>query len=321
MRRQPPPTIPPAEIWAEQEIPVEIISAEDMENIFAEFSIETDSSKLDGMNIAVDLDDTLLFGSFTVSNLWSLGSGYGDKNIVDGYAYAKMRKSLRGRYNALLGRPGYDQICRRTNPYMEYPRVVVALNTPLVSALNWAKTRGANLALVTASARQRADYLTRRLPILNDLFGNRVMAAEDIAARLLDVDLEVGLNTNETTWTKSFRIHANRPNSLAAKSPWLVSPLFDGQSFDMLLDDSNVTYEAFQKSGLESCLFRIHHHDLDREKLWMQAVQFGAGVCLSECKLGGAGGFPEFHDTLIEDVLYWPLLHKDDQLDWGADHG
>jgi phosphoserine phosphatase len=302
---------------ATQEIPIEIISPDRIEAIFVDLNIEIDPAKLAGKNIAVDLDDTLLFGSITISNLWSMGAGYADKTIVDGYAYARMKKSLRGHYNAWRGRPKYDQACRQANPFLANPRVVVVLNMPLVSVLNWMKTCGANLSLVTASARHRMDNLKNRLPILEQLFEGRVMAAEDIAERLLSIETGMGPNVNETTWNRSAKMHAHRPNSLAAKSPWLVSSLYDGQSFDMLLDDSNVTHQLFQQSGLENCLFRIHHHDLDRRKLWIQALQFGAGLSPDEPLPASASNFPEFQDTLIEDPLYWPLLHKDDQLDWG----
>lgn len=321
MRLEPTPIVPPSEAMATQEVPVKIVALERIEAIFADLAIKIDPSKLDGMNIAVDLDDTLLFGSITISNLWSQGSGYADKNIVDGYAYAKMKKSVRGHYNAWRGRPKYDQVCRQANPYMANPRVVVALNMPLLSMLNWAKTRGATLSLVTASARQRVDYLKRRLPILNDLFDDRVMAAEDIAGRLLSIESGIGPNAKEKIWARSANMHMNRPNSLAAKSPWLVSPLFDGQSFDMLLDDSSVTYELFKETRLENSLYRIHHHNLDPQKLWSQAIQFGASLRPGESLPASASDFPECQPTLIEDPLYWPLLHKVDQLDWGADHG
>ena len=321
LRLQPPPVVPPSDVLATQEIPIEIVPPDQIEALFVDLGIKIDPAKLDGLNLAVDLDDTLLFGSITIPNLWAVGGGYADKNIVDGHAYARIKKSLRGRYNAWRGRPKFDQACRRTNPYVANPRVVVALNMPLVSVLNWMNARGANLSLVTASARQRVDNLKNRLPVLKQLFGRRVMTAEDIAERLLSINTGIGPSQSEMTWSRSVKMHAYRPNSLAAKSPWLVSPLFDGQAFDMLLDDSKVTHEIFKQSGLESSLFRIHHHNLDRQKLWIQAVQMCASCSLSEPLTLSATDFPEFHDTLIEDPLYWPLLHSNDQLDWGDDHG
>lgn len=268
--------------------------------------------------LAVDLDDTLIHGSQTCPGLWDLGRGYSDPAIAPGYRYADMRISLRGRTHLMRGRPRYDAVDRSAHPFMSAPRVIVSPSLPMLSALAWLKERGAILALATASARQRVEWLFDRLPVLQELFGSRVMAAEDLACRTIAA-AEGPDDCDTDLWKMSQAVHDARPFSLAAKTPWALAPMFDGEPYDLLIDDSAVTTKLLTDHGLEDRLHQVPGDAFAPAQAW--EVVTGLLARLTGQAPAPTGDFPTTEVLRMEDPLYLPLMHRHDQFEWKAEHG
>ena len=126
---------------------------------------------------------------------------------------------------------------------------------------------------------------------------------------------------SKETLEASIRAHRMRPRSLAMKTPLLFERLFGVSGYDLLVDDSDTTAKYFQAAGLMDCLLHIEGGypntgygfeiiDAIKEKLENPKNN------LTRLKYSGK------HDDLIENIpliriedpLYYPLLHKSDQL-------
>lgn len=266
-------------------------------------------ARVDTLRLAVDLDDTLLHNSYTCPSLWDLGGYYG-ADILPGYRYGRLSRSAIGWLRALRKRPAYDQISRSRHPFMESPRVIVAPNLPVLQMLQVLKYHGATLVLATASARARVDLLFARLPILGDLFGGAVFAAEDLAWRALEV--EKGPQS-DPLWEISAPVHHARPRSLMTKTPWTLAPAFDGAGYDILIDDSRITAQLFTDHGLADRLLAVDPHALTPQAAWCTVSD-----CLARLSGRPPPPLPKdlAEDTPVlrfEDPLYWPYMHIKDR--------
>lgn len=313
-RQQPLPESPPDELLDESDAGLTLVPEADVALWFNHMGVCVDSSIVAGKRLVFDLDDTLLFGSHTTAELWNLAGGYQDPAILPGYQYKVMRTGVRGWYNGLRGRPRYDRADRKSYPFLNSPRLVAMPNVPFLSTLVWLKSLGANPVLVTASARRRVSYFFAKFPIFRSIFGDAVYAAEDILRRHLSLDHGSEDADSIVHWKNSATLHAKRPNSLAAKSPWLVSPLFDDREFDLLIDDSHMTLRLFQQSDLSHKLFHFQPHSIAPNGLWSETLRFmemGFGLKGSGQSCDSA---PTYRELVCEDPLYWPLLHIRDQI-------
>lgn len=273
------------------------------------------SSKARDLKVAVDLDDTLLHNSHTCPALWDYG-GYHATDIKPGYVYDEMRSSAIGRLRMLRGRARYNTIDLNNHAYMAAPRVIVSPNFALISLLGALHAAGTQLTLATASARLRVDLLFDRLPFMRDIFGTSVFCAEDLAARSRDAAQD--RIPESSIWAKSAQAHALRENSLFAKTPWALSPGFDGQPYDFLIDDSVATAELFKNCGLANKLIKIQGNATGPEETNNTAI-----FCAQHL-LGTDSPRPPLSQVPIlrfEDPLYWPLLHIRDQFKLDAPNG
>ncbi|WP_299938771.1 hypothetical protein [uncultured Pelagimonas sp.] len=297
--RNPEMVAPPADLLVRSKL------EQGLDPIFTGSSL---AGSVSGVRLAVDLDDTILHNSHTCPDLWALG-GYQGRDISPGYKYDDMRGDVRGLLRRLRGRARYDTIRKQSHPYMHNPRVIVAPNRPLLSLLWALKERGAHLVLATASARVRVAYLFERLPILADLFEDAVFCAEDLAARAIEA-----AHTNQPDseiWAMSEGAHAARPFSLMAKTPWALSPGFDGAAYDFLIDDSTLTARLFADQGLGDRLIAISGNAVGA-RAWDTVA-----TCLQ--RLVGENRFnaPQDDPAILrfEDPLYWPYMHINDQFE------
>jgi len=274
------------------------------------------------LRVAVDLDDTILHGSETCRNLWDIGEGYKDPAIASGYRYSDLKVSWRGRTHLLRGRPRYDAVDRVAHPWFTAPRVVVAPNVPLLSVLQYMKGRGVRLALATTSARQRVEYLFVRLPVLKELFGKVVFAAEDLAARA--VEAAEGPEATPV-WEMSAAVHVARPFSLATKTPWALAPAFGDEPYDLLLDDSELTTDLLRCHGLGGRLLKVDGQAFHPEKAWGTAADFLARIAgrtlSAEERAAAVRLAPPVEVLRFEDPLYLPLMHVTDQFRLGGAYG
>lgn len=265
--------------------------------------------------VCVDLDDTCLHNSVTTKSLWDVG-GYYDPAIQPGFDYVQMKRDARGVLRMLRRRPAYDQRDKARYPFLKGPRVVSAPSLPMLHMLSWLKRNGTQLALVTACARERLAVLLTRLPILTELFGDAVYCAEDIVERSRAFRADA---PDPALWSGSIAVHRAAPGSLIAKTPWLVSPLFDGRPYEMLIDDSPETGRLFEAHGLGAHLIEIDGEAVRPAAAW---------ACVRHCvaRMIGAQApdtVPEIPASILaatpvirfEDPLYYPLLHITSQFE------
>ena len=212
-------------------ISVPVIPEDALETSISSLDLSEDSLGEKGFNLAVDLDDTLLFGSQTCPEIWELGKGYRDPDIRNGFLYQEIPQTFKGRIARRFGRPEYHCVDASAHESLKAPRVIVAPNLPLLSVLIWLKKKGAKIGLATASAQERVDYLFQRLPIFADLFGNRVMSAQDLARRSVEAVNDPDL-ANLPHYSASKAVHTARPFSIMTKTPWALSPIFDDAPYD-----------------------------------------------------------------------------------------
>ncbi len=273
-------------------------------------------ASLEGRWLAVDLDDTLLMGSFTAGEAWGpMGQAAPglrkDRLTTDWLASAK--QLARGRSERVA--------CRKRHPFLKQPQVEVAFRPGMIDGLRGFKKRGLGLVMVTASARRRVDYLRMRFPVLDELFSGtkgRIVVAEDMVHAALAAERE------KIDHEPSASAHAIRPRSLAVKTPWAVSYVAGIPHYDLLVDDSEVTARVFQQAGLADRLLWIEgkHPWSDYGRVVLEAVQ--ARLSSHEITNGDARSLacpPEAMkqpsdvpiSPKVEDPLYFPLLHYRDQ--------
>lgn len=206
---------------------------------------------LTGRWLAVDLDDTLLMGSFTAGHAWNfynpiMGAFKKELLSMDWLATTK---------NVFRGKPARVP-CHRAHPFLSHPAVTVAFRPGMVEGLVALKKAGLGLILVTASSMRRVEYLLQRFPILRELFGSprgKIVAAEGLVPALI----EASDHPSRIDHGPSALAHSLRPRSLAIKTPWAVSRGTSLPYYDLLVDDSPITSDVFQSAGLQNWLLTV----------------------------------------------------------------
>lgn len=267
--------------------------------------------ELTGKTVVFDLDETILMNSFISPEIWDLGNGYEDKTIYPAFHYSQLQPTLKGRLQKLLGRTDYDTRDRQRYPFLQQPRHIVMARPGILHGLSWLKQQGVQLILATASARQRMNYLVQKLPILVEIFAERIVTANEIAYFYHQLSQDFPLAPTEQV------IFARRSQSLAAKVPGIFKYFHQIDSYDLLVDDSATTKKLFADTILADKLLTI---DSD------QAVSsYGLGIILQTITnlLNKSSPIPKYDlktETLnqfnirIEDPYYWCLCHLNDQI-------
>ena len=280
---------------------------------------------INSRTIIFDLDDTLLNSSLTCQGEWDE-----DRGVSLNYTsinFSKMKRSPRGWLNFLQGKPKRLQYDSRTYSFLSNPEVHVQFRPGILSCLEQLKSFGNNLYLITASARPRVEFILERFPAFREIFGENIACAEDVAEQVLMIDVESDdcikskSKLSDETFSNSLKAHRLRPRSLAIKTPLLFERLFDHSKYDLLVDDSAVTAKYFRESGLINFLLYIEPgkpnsgygmeiFDAIYEKL------SGKSDHLTQLKYSGTYDHILESITMmrLEDPLYFPYLHKSDQL-------
>ncbi len=272
------------------------------------------------LKVVIDLDETLLLNSYRCPKIWEIGEGYEDRKIYPAYGYSQMKKPLRGRLQRMFGRTHYDTADKTAYPFLQNPRHIVLFRPGMLSGLAWLAQKGVELILVTASARQRVDYLLKRFPILKEVFGDHVISANEIMKYYLSLASGVSQIQDQA----SGQAFGKRPWSLAIKTPDLVNQILGNGGYDLIVDDSEMLIETIQETPLRALWVRP---DLPLSNYGMQIVATIAAKVLAEDKqLSPERLEPDsqllFVETVsnldqfvrLEDPYYWPLCHGCDQL-------
>lgn len=318
LKLNPTATLPPAE-WIETE---EISLQRDRaiwEQYQQKWLTHLNESQFNSYQVAIDLDDTLLLNSYTSPELWKIGEGYQDEAIYPAYQYSKMRKTWQGRFKRVLGRTHYDTADHRAYPFLRNPRHLVMFRPGMLAGLAWLAQRGVEFILVTASAQQRVRYLLKRFPMLVEVFGDRVISANDMvqyyrthAASASQIQDEISRLAFE-----------KRPFSLAVKTPDLVNQILGNGGYDLIVDDSEVLIQTVGQTPLRDRAVWVRS-DLPLSNYGMQIVTAIAAKAMGWENLSLARLEPDSNfeaiaaatDRLVrlEDPYYWPLCHGHDQL-------
>lgn len=268
--------------------------------------------------LVLDLDDTLLMGSFTTKEEWGeLGNAFPglERSAMRTDWWATTKRLLKGKRERIA--------CRQAHPFLNHPPVEVAFRPGMVEGLMELKAQGLGLVLVTASARTRVEFLLQRFPVLAELFAGDeavIVPAESMAESSMVAESA----PEAVDCLPSARAHEIRSRSLAVKTPWAVSRAAGIPAYDLLIDDSKTTAKVFDEAGLGDKLlaiegqhpcsgYGIHILDTTIQRL----LKSGSGTQTSgplPCSL-------EFSQTpagiplppKVEDPLYFPLLHYTDQ--------
>lgn len=310
--------VPPEHSLSDHESRICIPNAEKFSAFVERIAPPNKWRRLKNMRIAVDLDDTIIHGSVTCPGVWKLAQGYSDPKIEPGFKYNDLRFGWKGRIRLLRGRSHYDSVDRSVHRFFETPRVIVVPSVPMISLLFWLKAQGVQMALATLSARSRVEWLFTRLPFLRELFGDAVMNAEDLALRTIEAT-QVSTDCMCDIWKVSKKAHEARPLSLAAKTPWALAPIFSGQSYDLLIDDSELTARLFNDNGLESWIKNIPRNAYIPQEGWRVVADtlsdvlgtFVSDQLLTEITRDA----PKCNILRFEDPLYLPFLHNNDQFE------
>lgn len=275
------------------------------------------------LKVVIDLDETLLLNSYSCPKIWEIGEGYEDRKIYPAYCYSQMKKPLRGRLQRMLfGRTHYDTADKTAYPFLQNPRHIVLFRPGMLSGLAWLAQKEVELILVTASARQRVDYLLKRFPLLKEVFGDRVISANEIMKYYLSLASGVSQIQDQASG-QAFR---KRPWSLAIKTPDLVNQILGNGGYDLIVDDSEMLIETIQETPLRDRALWVRS-DLPLSNYGMQIVATIAAKVMAENKpLSPQRLEPDsqllFVETVsnpnqfvrLEDPYYWPLCHGRDQL-------
>ena len=319
--------LPEARFLDTSPIELLLISPETVEAWLAALGLLVDRAALIGRLVAVDLDDTLLHSSYTRPELVREPPRDSGRSVFACYRYSEMRHSLWRTLRFGLRATAYERVDRRRHPALGAPRVLIRPNIALISCLVWLKQQGVTLVLTTATSLLRVDYLRARLPIIDVLFGPRIVAAEHLgeraeaaAKRLVQPALMPC-----KIWQISAELHRRRPLSIMAKSPWAVATALGMPAYDLLVDDSATTAELLRESGLNARLLWIAPDDLQPAYAVSVLAAIvdrltGAPPPSQTQPLAGSSliadlALPEPEAVLIEDPWYYPLLHVRDQIE------
>ncbi|MFP4254638.1 MAG: HAD family hydrolase [Halothece sp.] len=287
---------------------------------------QLDAQTFPPYQVVIDLDDTLLLNSYTSPELWKIGEGYQDEAIYPAYKYSKMRKTWQGRFKRVLGRTHYDTADHRAYPFLRNPRHIVMFRPGMLSGLAWLAQRGVEFILVTASAQQRVRYLLKRFPMLVEVFGNRIISADD----MVQYYLTQATSEEQIQDQASRQAFKKRPFSLGIKTPDLVNQILGNGGYDLIVDDSEVLAETLSGTPLRDRAVWVRS-DLAISSYGVQIVaeitarMMGKPIS-QESNLkrlepnSESFSIPLSGDQLIrlEDPYYWPLCHRHDQLKFSS---
>ncbi|MEO1132496.1 MAG: hypothetical protein AAFX40_07290 [Cyanobacteria bacterium J06639_1] len=275
--------------------------------------------------MAFDLDDTLLNISYTCGEAWDVE---GDATAFGSIQYAKMQRSPWRvlKYGWRLPRRfHYDPQRYR---FLNNPQVFVQIRPGMLAALQGLKSAGVKLALVTASARSRLDFLLARLPLLREIFseGDRlwVAAAEDLLEFTLDLYLHPErYEARSELDVLGLAIHAERPLSLAMKTPFALKHVLGLADYDLLIDDSTTTASSLRAGKLGQKLLQIDPRQpqtpyvLDILQAARRQLDGQPASTVDAATSSDAAGYdPKTYPHLrFEDPLYYPLIHLSDRVE------
>ncbi|MEM9153503.1 MAG: hypothetical protein AAGB13_00505 [Cyanobacteria bacterium P01_F01_bin.33] len=290
-----------------------------------------------GVMLAFDLDDTLLNVSYTCGEDWV---PLPDRAMppADSIQYHRMRRSPWRVLKYGWRLPQRFQYSPQRYPFLRNPQVFVQIRPGLVAALRGLKAAGVRLALVTASARARVEFLLVRLPQLRELFveGDRLLvaAAEDLLRVSSDLYLQPECYSARSELdTLSLAVHACRPLSLAMKTPWALRQILDAGDYDLLIDDSATTAAHMRANGLGRKVLEIDARQPQTDYVIdiLQAArrQLECGLDLHSARSiasapvarESAGNRQTGYDPAtyphlrLEDPLYYPLIHLSDRVE------
>jgi hypothetical protein len=285
---------------------------------------QLENQKLPNYKVVIDLDETLLLNSYSCPEIWEIGGGYQDDEIYPAYQYSQMRKTWRGRFKRILGRTDYDTADQNAYPFLQNPRHIVMFRPGMLGGLAWLAEKGVELILVTASARQRVTYLLKRFPLLAEVFGDRVICANEIMHSYL-TQISSATQINDEASRQAFE---KRPFSLAIKTPDLINRILGNGGYDLIVDDSAILAETFQETPLRDRLLWVRS-DLAVSDYGMQIVAAITASIMKEPELFLKASALKKLDLAfesrqivpsssqmirLEDPYCWPLCHGRDQL-------
>ena len=282
-----------------------------------------------GIVLAIDLDDTLLTNSYICSNEWQKENPGGDSKYFESIRYNQMRHSLYGYLKYARKLPKRSQYDSRKYTFLKNPQVISQLRPGMLQALKGFKETGAILILISATARKRMNFLLTRLPILKRLFSfdNQlcIITAEDIlktSYELLQNKDNLHLATEEDRLSLS--AHINRPMSLAAKTPYLIKRISGISNCDILIDDSNVTFELFKAHNLQHKIVKVNPR-LPHTSYALDIIDSVLCRLNSKDEITDEVKLTEKNSEIFdrekypyirfEDPLYYPLIHMRDQVE------
>lgn len=201
--------------------------------------------------IVFDLDDTLLVSSWTHHHQWACSSHVKIQHCWPAF-------TRRGLVERLRRTRGVSRIVNRMST-RDCELVEIQLRPGTSELLRQLKKHGHSLALWTASARDRVEFLRSQIPQLFKFFVSEnedlVFAAEDTESAFKKLNFD----STGTTCGKSVSLHQSKPASLAQKTPLLFSIMCPSWSgYDLLVDDSKETRSLFEEFGLDNQLIPVN---------------------------------------------------------------
>lgn len=277
----------------------------------SDFPLAPNLPELAGKTVVFDLDETILMNSFISPEIWALGEGYEDKKIAPAFNYADLKPTLKGRLQKYLGRTDYDTRDRQRYPFLQHPRQIVMARPGMLHGLLWLKQQNVKLILATASARQRMEYLVQKFSILNEIFEDRMVTANEITYFYYQQAQNCTVSPVEQ------KILGRRSQSLAAKIPGIFKYFHQIDSYDLLVDDSATTQKLFAGTALHDKLLTI---DSDKAisnyglTILIQTVKTLLNHSLNTQKYDAKIEIDSTFTSRVEDPYYWCLCHLNDQV-------
>jgi hypothetical protein len=264
-----------------------------------------------------DLDDTLLTTSYMCKEHWDDGDPLAGGGAVPALRYDRMRMSAELVLRRFWRRQRRLLYSAARYPFLKNPLILAQLRPGAHSFLEGLREAGCELLLVTASARQRWQFLAARLPRFAELW-SRVMCAEDLLQQQLHW-CEHGLpatEANDPIAESCRNLHLKEGLSLQLKSPLLVrSMMAGGAYYDLLVDDSEKQDSCFRQFGLSQFLYRAEalqpHGSAMHELAAALCERFGVEQAKSASTTVLDSTYPYIR---LEDPLYYPLLHVSGKL-------
>ena len=278
----------------------------------SDFPFSEHLTELAGKTVVFDLDETILMNSFISPEIWELGDGYEDKTISPAFDYANLKPTLKGRLQKILGRTDYDTRNISLYPFLRQPRQIVMARPGMLHGLLWLKQQGVKLILATASARRRMEYLAQKFPILQEIFEDRIVTANEVTYFYYQQSLQdFSISPVEQ------KIFERRSHSLAAKVPGIFKYFYQIDGYDLLVDDSATTQKLFSGTTLEDKLLTI---DSDKAvsgyglDIIIQTVTTLLGKSTDIDKYGIKVEISNELNARVEDPFYWCLCHLSDRV-------